>query len=510
MVFPQRIRKIHTRNTRFPVISAAEAENLEFIETDIDDAGRPHENTGVDYEDLQEHHLQVALDAAQKSALAGRSFKKAFIPTPDASRTISNYTELYPKRWKGPASLIRFSATVEESVGCSYCMDDDDEIWLRKFNNSRRSKDGPLSELSFEKIMSNFEDTTNERQPYLSTDPTVIAPFEDFEPTFEYLSLKALLPYAQHVYSHWKERRIKRMGRPLAPTLKFEENERDDSNDPYICFRRREVRQVRKTRRQDYVSSKRLRRLKEEMQQARDLVTMVSQREKTREQAIKAERKLFLMRTKVKDVKRKLGIVGADEDLVPVKKKKPVLEQMSTGMRPVMRPDGTPAGTLNMMSLAEYRRRRSIHRQAAIDKYCTRMAAGNVTWADLTEEEYTGLFSDAYQCFRNLTITETPSDIETDSDSVFSSNASVSSMSSTSSVRSTRSSSRIRQRYGRAGLVYFDRTMTLEEKENLRTDMLIDDPIIDERLKFDPRLAEDDKPVTLDEYALQYVPPILV
>jgi len=320
MVNPQRNRKIHTRNTRFLIISAAEADSLEFIEPEPEESGaRPHDNTGVDHEDLQEHHLQVALDAAQKSAHDGKAMKKAFIPTPDASRQIDNYDEIYQKKWHEPNSLIRFSATVEESVGCSYCMDDDDDIWLRKFNNSRRSKDGPLSELSFEKIMSNFEDTTSERQPYLSTDPTVIAPFEEFEPTFEYLSLKALLPYAQHVYQHWKERRIKRMGKPIAPTLKFEENEREDSNDPYVCFRRREVRQVRKTRRQDAVSTERIRRLKAEVQQARDLVTMVSAREKCREDALKAEKAVFAMRCKVKEVKRKLDIKGGDEDLFPVK-----------------------------------------------------------------------------------------------------------------------------------------------------------------------------------------------
>ena len=318
MVNLQRNRKIHTRNTRFQIISAAEAEHLEFIEPEPEEGVRPHDNTGVDHEDLQEHHLQVALDAAQKAAIDGKTLKKALIPTPDASRTILNYDQLYPKKWKEPSTLIRFSATVEESIGCSYCMDDEDEIWLKKFNNSRKSKDGPLSELSFEKIMSNFEDTTNERQPYLSTDPTVIAPFEEFEPTFEYLSLKSLLPYAQHIYLHWKERRIKRMGKPIAPTLKFEENEKDN-NDPYICFRRREVRQVRKTRRQDAVSSERIRRLKAEMQQARDVVAMVSQREKSRETALKTERAVFLMRNKVKDVKRKLKIEGNDDDLVPVK-----------------------------------------------------------------------------------------------------------------------------------------------------------------------------------------------
>jgi hypothetical protein len=47
--------------------------------------------------------------------------------------------------------------------------------------------------------------------------------------------------------------------------------------------------------------------------------------------------------------------------------------------------------------------------------------------------------------------------------------------------------------------------MTTEEKENLHTDMMVDDPIIDERLKFDPRVAEDEKPVTLDENALSQI-----
>ena len=313
MVNPVRNRKIHTRNTRFHIISATEAEAVEFIDVEPEEGARPHDNTGVDHEDLQEHHLRVALDASSR-----HDRTKAFIPTPDASRIISNYETLYAKNWKQPNSLIRFSATVEESVGCSYCMDDDDENWLSNFCKSRRPREG-LSGLSFEKVMSNFEDTTNERQPYLTTDPSVIAPFEDFESTFEYLSLKALLPYAQPIYQHWRERRLQRLGKTIVPGLKFEENEHDDSNDPYICFRRREIRRIRKTRRQDAVSTENIRRFKSEMVRARDLVVMVSAREKCREDALKAEKALFLMRVKVKTVKRKLCIVGADEDLVPVK-----------------------------------------------------------------------------------------------------------------------------------------------------------------------------------------------
>jgi len=348
--------------------------------------------------------------------------------------------------------------------------------------------------------MSNFEDTTNERQPYLSTDPTVIAPFEEFEPTFEYLSLKSLLPYAQHIYLHWKERRIKRMGKPIAPTLKFEENEKDN-NDPYICFRRREVRQVRKTRRQDAVSSERIRRLKAEMQQSRDLVAMVSHREKCRETSLKSERAVFLMRTKFKEVKRKLAVVGGDEDLVPIKKKKPVADA-SANVRNAVRPDGSITGPLTMVSLSDYRRKRNAARNTQIDKRCQRKFELNLGWSDQTEEEYFDILSEAYKCFRNLAVTESPADAEeTDADSIFSSANSESSM---SSVGSTRSASRYRQRYGRGGRVYIDRTLTAGEKEELEK-TAPPKSALEERLRFDPRLSADEKPIALDEFSIDQI-----
>jgi len=116
------------------------------------------------------------------------------------------------------------------------------------------------------------------------------------------------------------------------------------------------------------------------------------------------------------------------------------------------------------------------------------------------------MLSDGYQCFRNLAVTEAPSDVETDADSVFSSAGSVSSVSSTSSVRST---SRYRQRYGRGGRVYVDRTFTAEEKdefEKSQLSWLAENPILEERLKYDPRALEDEKSVPLDEYAIEYDP----
>jgi len=122
----------------------------------------------------------------------------------------------------------------------------------------------------------------------------------------------------------------------------------------------------------------------------------------------------------------------------------------------------------------------------------------------IIQEEYLGMLPEAYRCFRNLAITESPSDVETDADSVFSAAGSVSSVSSTSSVRST---SRYRQRYGRGGRVYVDRTFTADEKEEFgksQLSWLSENPILEERLKYDPRALEEEKSVALDEYAIEY------
>ena len=68
--------------------------------------------------------------------------------------------------------------------------------------------------------------------------------------------------FGRPVYDHWKERKIERKGKTIQPTLKFEDpnsNEKENDNDPYICFRRREFRQARKTRRADTIGAERIR-----------------------------------------------------------------------------------------------------------------------------------------------------------------------------------------------------------------------------------------------------------
>ena len=171
-----------------------------------------------------------------------------------------------------------------------------------------------------------------------------------------------------------------------------------------------------------------------------------------------------------------------------------------------------------MMPLSEYRRKKAQHMNTVIDKRCSRKLEFNLGWSDQTEvfyllncfnlqEEYFGILSEAYNCFRNLAVQEPSMDMETDTDSVFSSAASVSSASSVDSTGSNRSVSRYRQRYGRGGRVYVDRTLTADEKEDLEKTQLktvLENPIVEERMKFDPRASEDIHVIELDEFSIEY------
>lgn len=98
--------------------------------------------------------------------------------------------------------------------------------------------------------------------------------------------------------------------------IQFETGQETDDGDPYVCFRRREVRQIRKTRGRDAQSAEKLRRLRKELEDARQLVAFVRQRELARKEMFIIEKQVFQQRAQVKDMKRKLGIKDDDEDLI--------------------------------------------------------------------------------------------------------------------------------------------------------------------------------------------------
>ncbi|KAF9969175.1 Enhancer of polycomb-like protein 1 [Actinomortierella ambigua] len=350
----------------------------------------PQAETGVDKEEESEHHLQAAISASQLSTTTGEA-KALYIPTPDASRKIENYKDLYTRVFTAPSTLIRFSSTVEDCVGCPYTMDEDDEKWLATFNASRGPKeDAKLSEDHFEQIMWQFEKTTNERVPFLHLDKGQIPTFDEIKNAFMTPQLGAIKQFASHVYPWWSERRNRRGGKMIMPQLKFEEVVRNEA-DPYLCFRRRESKPVRKTRRTDQQSIEKLRRLRMEMESARSLLEMVSRREKVRKESLVLEHMIFDQRCKVREYRRNLGIKEEDDDSSH-KKKSRKAETSATIRIPLNFKDRDP--------LSQDKDRSGL---SSIDAELAKRREDDVGWEDLTDNPYQPfLVPFSQQCYKSL------------------------------------------------------------------------------------------------------------
>jgi enhancer of polycomb-like protein len=164
--------------------------------------------------------------------------------------------------------------------------------------------------------MNFFEETAQNKQPFAAVDNPPVLPLDELEEQFDETISPEVRIYAKFIYEHWHARRSVTGNRPLSPRLKFETGQDTDDADPYVCFRRRELRQIRKTRNRDAQSAEKLRKMRKELEDARQLLAMVKQREMIRKEVLNIDRTLFRQRAEVKETKRKLAIKGDDEDLV--------------------------------------------------------------------------------------------------------------------------------------------------------------------------------------------------
>ncbi|KAI5287549.1 Enhancer of polycomb-like protein 1 [Ascosphaera aggregata] len=310
----------------------------------IDDEGQlalQSIETGVEKAEESEYHLQAVIHAARLGTVS-----EAYIPTPETVVSSIQYDKLYLPIFSQPATYIRFSSTVEDCSGCSYDMTSEDEIALKKLN-ARRDAQVKCSEDRFEEIMAFFEDTAQMSQPFAAVDHPPVISYAEMEQSFDNFVDEVNRKLAPHIYEHWKARRTKLGNRPLKPSLKFETGRETDDSDPYVCFRRREVRQVRKTRGRDAQSAEKLRKLRKELEDARELLALVRQRETSRKEQLLVEKQLFQQRCEVKEIKRKLHLKDDDEDLINQKaqRKRPpeVLITNKNANIAQTRPTGKPA-----------------------------------------------------------------------------------------------------------------------------------------------------------------------
>ncbi|KAI1468516.1 enhancer of polycomb-like-domain-containing protein [Daldinia caldariorum] len=296
--------------------------------------------TGVEQAEENEYHLQAALRGVGAS-------KDNEIPVPPPQKSEADYNELYPTPYVEPKHYIKFSETVEETLGCLYDMTTEDEEYLKSYN-AKWTGNSQLSEDDFERIMEVFEDTAAEQAPFAAVDNTVV-PFEVMAQAMSHtIPAKLIQAHAKNVYEYWKTRRQVCGNRSLHPSLKFETHQEHDDMDPYVCFRRREVRQTRKTRARDAQVSDKLKKLRKELEDARQLVVFSYQREIFKREILRSDRSVFEQRNSLKETKNRLGIKGDDEDFYnarPQKRQRTEAQQQARAgphgqLRVVVRPDG--------------------------------------------------------------------------------------------------------------------------------------------------------------------------
>ncbi|KAI4165789.1 MAG: hypothetical protein LQ342_000732 [Letrouitia transgressa] len=476
----------------------------------VDEDGQrnvPKVETGVEKGEEIEHHLQAALSASQAAAVGGK-VAQIYIPTPDTIHSSIQYGRLYPLPFPQPATYIRFSSTVEDCCGCPYDMDDDDETFLKSFN-STRDVASQCSEDQFEEVMDFFEQTAQVKQPYASVDSPPVLTYEDMESAFEETLNDFAKHFAKEIYGHWKTRRVMTSNKPLIAGLKFETGAETDDSDPYVCFRRRESRQVRKTRGRDAHSAEKLKKLRKELEESRQIMALIRQREITKREQLNIEKQLFEQRSRLKQGKRNLPDPHkeGDEDLLinqKPQKKKPLelnTHQISgTQLRLPQRSDMRTAEA-DLLSLKEVLADSEKQLQAEIELRISQHQKRSQGYVDMTREPLTpSSEKNTTSNFRTATTEYLPTppasvSSEPTGDNVVQTDSSHSAKDDIVTVRYASPSydghygtqPSFRRRIGRGGRLIIDRRGMHIQSEERRNDIVAD------RMKFDTEDDEDDE-----------------
>lgn len=116
------------------------------------------------------------------------------------------------------------------------------------------------------------------------------------------------------IFEHWSSRAKEYLDCHVMPTLKTVETWSND-DDPFVCFRRRDVKPMRKTRRSEAQCLERLRKLQTELELAKQLAEMTDKRERMNRESLCLNKAAFLQKCVLRETKRKLGLTTEPEGM---------------------------------------------------------------------------------------------------------------------------------------------------------------------------------------------------
>ncbi|EJT98699.1 hypothetical protein DACRYDRAFT_110602 [Dacryopinax primogenitus] len=363
---------------------------------DEDGSGNGFATAGVDAEDAKEHHLQVVLSLQSLEGSWSNTIKeeegekdekdestkerdvRAFIPVPDAAGLIADpdYEHLYSSGspWKDSTEYIRFSDTIDETLesglrdGYTYDLDDGDEYWMQRHEQDpdghgnhtpggrtsrmkTKTKEIDMPALNIEKseyelAMGLLEMLCDSLRPTLHTDLSKIPGLSDMEEHFvheleeEYFATyevpstvpkpERLWSLVRTLYPFWKEQRLARGGHRIVPQLNTDETLEDDH---FVCFRRRDPKAIRRTRRSDTTHIEKLARLRMDFEQLEDIARSSLIREQKKSDQVLSEQTLYEARKRFSHVARRPEVSHHPDDdklLLPNYQEPKLLVQLPT------------------------------------------------------------------------------------------------------------------------------------------------------------------------------------
>lgn len=402
-------------------------------------------------------------------------------------------------------------------------MDEEDDSFL-KLVNKKRNASTQCSENLFEEVMHCFEETAQTQQPFAAVDSPPVLSYDEIEMSMDdYLDENART-FTKVIYEHWKTRRLEAGNKSLATGLKvpfpepgsrniadfmkFEDGLATDDADPYVCFRRREVRQIRKTRGRDAHSAEKLKKLRKELEDARGMVAMIRQREISKREQMAADRTLFEQRANLRQVKQNLPdqYKDGDEDLLinqkPKKKPVDINQRLPNVQQLQRRPDGRVAEA-DLLLLSDLHADQEKHFTEQINLKISQHQQWNEGWVDLTKAPLTPpLETGTRSTFRTATteyLPTPPASISSEHSGDVAADIRALNLNKTESVAvryaspaydgPCQSQPSYRRRYGRGGRLFIDRRgMRTHPKSGLPS------PVA-ERYKYDDDDEEDGPPI---------------
>lgn len=221
-----------------------------------------------------------------KQALTHQSLKTQpyYIPTPEAAEVVTDYNDLYLANYKTSKTYVKLPTLGEDPLNQfpKYNLDQTDDEFLKKLKKAG-SVPATFNETILEWIIDCLEESAHRLSESVVTTESIERLRDKFPSS---IPDKAT---TQMIIEHWKQRRAE--GR-FMPFLRHEDLGKIGA-DPYVCFRRRELKVPRKTRRSDAQINDRLKKLHLDLTCMKLMLQAAIKRDRYKREALVLEGELF-------------------------------------------------------------------------------------------------------------------------------------------------------------------------------------------------------------------------